>query len=120
MLIAITSIGKDLSSQLDKKFGRAKYIIVFDTKDSSYQTHDNKQNLNAQQGAGIQSAQNIIDLGAEVLITGNCGPKAFRVLNTANVKIYSSTNGTVNDSLASYFANKLTELNNANVEGHWS
>lgn len=120
MILAITSTGKDLTSGIDQRFGRAKYIILYNTDDSSFECHDNNLNLNAPQGAGIQTAQNIVDKGANVVITGNLGPKAFMVLNTANVKAFGSKDATVNDAIQSYKNNKLTELTNPNVQGHWS
>jgi len=75
---------------MDARFGRAKFIMIYDTSDLSFKVHDNNVNLNAAQGAGIQTAQNIVELGATVLITGNCGPKAFKVLEAGGVKIYTS------------------------------
>ena len=119
MLIAITATGQNLNSQVDARFGRAKFIIIYNSEDKSYQTHDNNLNLNAAQGAGIQTAQNVVNLGANILITGNCGPKAFRVLDAGNVKIYVSTSLSINDAIKSYEENKLNQLTNPNVEGHW-
>ena len=43
------------------------------------------------QGAGIQAAQTVIGRGAEALITGFCGPKAFRVLTAAKVQVLTGT-----------------------------
>lgn len=120
MIIGITSMGTDLSFGLDQRFGRAKYIIIYNTEDSTFECHDNKLNLNAAQGAGIQTAQNIVEKGAEVILTGSLGPKAFRVLSTANVKAYVSKDATVEQAVQSYKDNKLTELTDPNVEGHWS
>ncbi|MFW5871666.1 MAG: NifB/NifX family molybdenum-iron cluster-binding protein [bacterium] len=120
MILAITSMGKDLKSGIDQRFGRAKYIILYNTDDSSFECHDNNLNLNAPQGAGIQTAQNIVDEGANVVITGNLGPKAFIVLNTANVKTFWSKDVTVEDAIQSYMNNELQELTNPNVQGHWS
>ncbi|NCB09994.1 MAG: hypothetical protein EOM73_17795, partial [Bacteroidia bacterium] len=40
----------------------------------------NDQNLNSVNGAGIQSAQNVVNLKVNAVITGNCGPKAFMIL----------------------------------------
>ncbi len=120
MILAITSTGRDLKSGMDQRFGRTKFIIFYDTDDSSFECHDNNLNLNAPQGAGIQTAQNVVDKDANIVITGNLGPKAFKVLNMANIKAFSSKDSTVVDAIKSYIDNKLTELTNPNVEGHWS
>ena len=119
-MLAITSTGKDLKSGMDQRFGRTRFIIFYNTNNSSFECFDNNLNLNAPQGAGIQTAQNIVDKEAEVVITGNLGPKAFRVLNAANIKAFFSTDMSVADAIESYQNNQLKELTNPNVEGHWS
>ncbi len=120
MLIAITSTGKELKSQMDSRFGRTKYIVIYNTDDSTFEAQDNSLNLNATQGAGIQTAQNVVELNAEILITGNCGPKAFLVLDAAKVKVFASSNTTVEEAIQAYLDNKLKELTSPNVEGHWT
>ena len=120
MKIAITSDGKDLNSLMDLRFGRAKYFIIYDTDTKTHIAYDNQVNLNQSQGAGVQSAQKIVDLEADVLISGNCGPKAFVVLEAADIKIYTSSNISIKEAISSFQNNKLSEITSANVEGHWS
>jgi len=119
MKIAITSTGKNLDSAIDSRFGRAKTFIVFDTETDEFESVDNTQNLNAAQGAGIQAAQNLINTGAEVLITGHCGPKAFQTLDAGDVKVFYASKGSVKEVIAQYKNNELTEADNADVEAHW-
>ena len=120
MKIAITATGRELSSNLDPRFGRAKYFILVDAETNATSAHDNAQNLNAAQGAGIQAAETVARLGAGILITGNVGPKAFRVLSAAGIKIYLSDAGTVEDATRRFNAGELKEAATANVEGHWA
>lgn len=119
MKIAITAQDKELSSEVDLRFGRAKWIIVVDTETGEFQAQDNVVNLNAVQGAGIQTGQNIANLGAEAVITGNIGPNAFKTLNTAGVKIFLAQKQTVQQALDLFKVGKLKEVDGANVEGHW-
>ncbi len=119
MKIAITAQGKELSSEVDLRFGRARWIIIFDSQTDDFAAHDNVVNLNAVQGAGIQTGQNIANLDVEVAITGNVGPNAFKTLNTAGVKIFLAESQTVQQALDSFRAGKLKEVDGANVEGHW-
>jgi len=119
MRIAITAQGQDLSSQLDQRFGRAKWLIVVDTETGGFQAHDNIVNLNAAQGAGIQTGRNVADLGADAVITGNLGPNAFKTLNAANVKVFLAKKQTVQQAIDSHKAGELKEVDQANVEGHW-
>jgi predicted Fe-Mo cluster-binding NifX family protein len=119
MKIAITSSGKDLNSAVDPRFGRAEFFIIYDTTDESFSVVDNQQNLNARQGAGIQSGQTIVNTGATALLTGNCGPKAFNVLSAAGIKVYLGAKGTIQDTITAYQAGELTTTSTPNKEGHW-
>lgn len=119
MKIAITSKGRGLDAETDPRFGRAAYFIVYETDDGTFAVIDNGKNLNAQQGVGVQAGQAVIETGAAVLVTGNCGPKAFRVLKTAGVKVYTGAAGTIQESIEAYTKGVLTEADSANVEGHW-
>jgi predicted Fe-Mo cluster-binding NifX family protein len=119
MRIAVTAQDRELSSKIDTRFGRAKWLIVVDTETGDFQVHDNVLNLNAVQGAGIQTGQNIANLGVEAVVTGNVGPNAFKTLNAAKVKIFLSEEQTVQEAIDSFKAGKLKEVDQANVEGHW-
>ena len=120
MKVAITAQGQDLSSQLDPRFGRAKWLIVVDTESGDFQAHDNTVNLNATSGAGIQTAQNVANLGAEAVITGNIGPNAIRTLNAAGVKAFLSNASSAQEALNLFEEGKLQQVSRANVEGHWA
>ena len=120
MKIAITATGRELSSQVDPRFGRAQYFIIVDAETNAFTAHDNAQNLNAAQGAGIQAGETVARLGAGAVVTGNVGPKAFRILQAAGIKVYRCGEGTVADALGKYKTGALQESAAANVEGHWA
>ena len=119
MKIVVTSQGETLESKVDPRFGRAKNFILLDTETGKFEAIDNTQNLNAAQGAGIQAAQNVTNTDAEALITGNCGPKAFKVLSAASIKVYIGAEGTVAEAVEKFKKGELEEASGANVEGHW-
>jgi len=119
MKVAVTSQGKESSSEVDPRFGRAKWLIIVDTETGHAEAYDNTVNLNAAQGAGIQTAKNVADLRAEAVITGNVGPNAFKTLHAANVKVFLAEKQTVGEAIDSFKADKLEEVDQANVEGHW-
>ena len=119
MKVVITAQGNELSSEVDLRFGRAQYLIVMDTETGDFQAHSNTVNLNAAQGAGIQTGRNVAEFGVEALITGNVGPNAFKTLSAAGVKIFLSEKQTVAEAIDSFKAGKLKEVDQANVEGHW-
>ncbi len=119
MKIAISTSGSDLGSPLDSRFGRSPKFLVYDLDNEKFEIIDNQQNLNAVQGAGIQSAETVVRSGATVLVSGHCGPKAFRVLAAAGVKVYSSDAPTVAAALEKFKAGELKESAGADVQGHW-
>jgi predicted Fe-Mo cluster-binding NifX family protein len=119
MKIAFPTSGGDLSAPLDSRFGRAPRFLVYDLDSMSFEVIDNRQSLNAAQGAGIQSAETVVRSGAKALASGHCGPKAFRVLAAAGVKVYTSDAPTVASALEKFKAGELREAADADVEGHW-
>lgn len=120
MKIALTTSGIGTDAPLDRRFGRAPHFIVFDLKDDSFRVINNQQNLNSAQGAGIQSALTVVDSGAAAVITGHCGPKAFRVLREAGIAVYNSEAATVAEAMTLFRSGQLTAAQAADVEGHWA
>jgi predicted Fe-Mo cluster-binding NifX family protein len=120
MKIIITSEGTSLESPIDLRFGRAKHFALVDSDSGEFSTHDNTQNLNAAQGAGIQAAQTVARLGAETVLTGHVGPKAFTTLQAANIAVYSGVSGTVNEAIEQFKSGRLTPAAKADVQGHWA
>lgn len=53
-------------------------------------------------------------------MTGHCGPKAFRVLSAAGVKVYDTDQPTVAAALEAFKAGWLKPAESADVEGHWT
>jgi len=119
MKIAISAQGTDLASPVDPRFGRAKTFIIYDTETGEFEAVDNEQNLNAAQGAGIQAAQNVAAHDVECVLTGHCGPNAFKTLDGAGIKTIVGVEGTVQGAIDRLKAGKLKPTNGADVEGHW-
>lgn len=120
MKIAVTASGASLDAPLDPRFGRAAHFIVVDGRTGAFTVHDNTQNLNAAQGAGIQAAEAVSRLGAEVVITGHCGPKAFRALQAAGIQVVTGATGTVREVVERFQKGELKPATGADVEGHWA
>lgn len=120
MKVAITAQGPNLDSPVDPRFGRARYFLLFDTETGQFTVHDNVQNLNAPQGAGIQAAQAVVEIGAEALLTGHVGPKAFATLKAGKVAIHAGAAGVVRQALEEFRSGRIQPTTKADVEGHWS
>ncbi len=120
MKIAVTTAGDSMEAPFESRFGRAPKFLIYNTEEQSFQVIDNAQNMNAAQGAGIQAAQNVSAAGATALITGHCGPKAFRVLKEAGIEVHLSEAETVAEAIKQYEAGQLKKAASPDVEGHWS
>lgn len=109
MKIAVSSMGKELVSMMDVRFGRCNYFIVYDTEGGEVKVLENR-GQGSGGGAGIASAQQIIDEDVELVITGNMGPNAFNLLKNSDIKVYRCPSLTVERALQLFKEGKLNEL----------
>ena len=107
MKITVTSKGTNLDSQVDPRFGRAAYILIVDSETFDFEVLDNKENVNALKGAGIQAAKMVSDRKTEILLTGFCGPRAFQAMEAANIGVANNADGSVRDVVKAYLDGKL-------------
>jgi predicted Fe-Mo cluster-binding NifX family protein len=118
MKIAISATGPELSAQVDPRFGRCQYFIIVDPDTMEFETLENSGAV-AGGGAGIATAQNITGRGIEAVLTGNCGPNAYEVLEAAGIKVVTGVSGKVQDAVQDYKAGKLKASSQPNVSGHF-
>jgi predicted Fe-Mo cluster-binding NifX family protein len=116
--IAVSSTGTSLDSQVDPRFGRCQYFIIVDTDTMDFEAVENP-NVMAMGGAGIQSAQLVANKGAEVVLTGNCGPNAFQTFAAAGVKVIVGVVGTIKDVVERYKRGELQPSAQPNVASHF-
>ncbi len=119
MKIAVTAMGPNLDAEVDPRFGRAAYVVIVDTETMEFEAVDNSKNVQAFKGAGIQAATMVSNRGAAVLLTGYCGPNAFKTLNAGGVKVVNDVSGTVRGVVEDFKNGEVTYSEEANVEGHW-
>lgn len=91
----------------------------YDSDTQVWDTIENAENLQAAQGAGIQSSETLVRHGVTALLAPHCGPKAFRVLQAAGVAVYLGVTGTATEALIAYQEGKLQPAASADVDGHW-
>jgi len=119
MRIAVSAKGADLDSPVDERFGRARGFMLVDGETWASEHIPNTRNLEAAQGAGIQAARLVAGKGAEVVVTGHVGPKAFRTLTAAGIKVVAGASGTVREAVEAFVSGKLRGAESADVESHW-
>jgi predicted Fe-Mo cluster-binding NifX family protein len=119
MKIAVSSSGTDLTSPVDPRFGRADFFVIVDAESMDVKAIENVQHLNLPQGAGIQAAKTVAAEKVDALITGNCGPKAFRVLQAAGIQVVTGARGRIDEVIRRYQNGEFETADAANVQGHW-
>jgi len=88
----ITSMGSNLDSPVDPRFGRCQYFLIVD-KDGNLEEAVSNTGIQAMRGAGIQAAQIVAGKGVNIVITGNIGPNAFVALQASGVRMFPGAFG---------------------------
>jgi len=117
MKIAVTAKGKTLDDTVDPRFGRAPCFLIVDTETMDFTVVENP-NVAAGGGAGIQSAQLMAEHGVKTVLTGNCGPNAYRTLNAAGIDVIVGVNGVIRNAVAQFKAGALKSIDGPNVQSH--
>jgi len=112
MEIAISSKGTKLEDNMDLRFGRAEYFIIYDLEKEEFQSIENK-GYTASGGAGIASAQQLIDEDIDIVISGNFGPNAYNLLKSSEIKMYKGEETPINVVIKDYKMGKLEEIKTA-------
>jgi predicted Fe-Mo cluster-binding NifX family protein len=119
MKVVVTAQGAAWDAPVDPRFGRARTFVLVDTESRDLVEVPNTQALDAAQGAGVQAAALVCRSGAQAVITGHCGPKAFAALSAGGVNVYTGAEGTVANAVESLRTGALREAGSADVAGHW-
>jgi predicted Fe-Mo cluster-binding NifX family protein len=79
-------MGNNITSQFDRRFGRAGWFCLYDEEAKTVEFHMN-DNLNANSGAGTKAAEKMVELNAGKVISGDFGPKAKDLLDKFNIQM---------------------------------
>ncbi len=109
MRIAIPVEKQDLNSNVNKSFGRAPYILFYNTVTKESFFLDNRA-VATRGGAGDRVAQVIADHGIHALLVLRCGEYAGEALRKAEVLIYKANPGTAKDNLEAFLGERLPLL----------
>ena len=109
--VGISSVGKDMDSQVSDVFGRCAYFIIAEIEDKKAQKVEAIENTSSGQvgGAGVSTAKTVAEKEVNAVITGNMGPRALDVLKQFNIKMYKGS-GLVKDVLQEFIDGKLEEI----------
>ena len=108
MKLIISAQNLSLESQVERRFGRCAWFILFDTETNQWEAF---QNPGASQsgGAGVAAAQFVVDQKADVVISGDFGPNASRAFQAAKVemRVFNENTSTVQEAVDHFRNDKL-------------
>ncbi len=111
--IAVCAGDNSPTSKVDGRFGRCAYFMLWDEEKEIFEAINNQAEPN--QGAGTGAAHELLRRGAGTLICNRIGPRAFKVFQSAGVRIYSAQEGMdVDTALKQYRLGKLPTIETAN------
>lgn len=117
MRIVVTANGADLDASASPIFGRCPWYLFVDTDTMEVEATENPA-VGAAGGAGIQAAQFVVERGAEAVLTGNVGPNAFDVFQSARVPVYLIADSSAREAVNAYKADQLPEAGGATGPAH--
>jgi len=98
MKTAIAAKGRDLTSQVDERFGRAEFFLITDKDCQAIEEVIENVSKNDSTGAGTGAASLVAEKGVSFLVAGNLGPKAENVISSAGIN-FISFSGTVSEAI---------------------
>jgi len=112
MKIIFTTKGKTWDSEMDSRFGRTEFLVVYDEEKDELTAIDNSAASQDAHGAGPKTSAKIGELGADVLITGNGpGGNAEKALRSLNIQIFvGAGNMTVKQAFEAYKKQELRKF----------
>jgi predicted Fe-Mo cluster-binding NifX family protein len=111
MRIVIPANGVDLDALISPVFGRCANFIFVETETDDpdtypFEVHANPA-LESPSGAGVQSAQFVLQQGAQAILSANLGPNAFRIVQSAGIPVYELKGATVHEAVVAFNAGEL-------------
>lgn len=117
MKIAISANGNDLNANLEPRFGRCPFFAVYNDEEKKWSFIANPGALEGS-GAGIKAAQFLAEQQIDVLLTGELGPNASRLLNSIGIDVYSLNEVPLEEALKQYRQGEAKPIKEATVNAH--
>ena len=112
MKIAVSTTSGGLDDKVSDVFGRAVSFTIVEIENGEIKNVEVVRNDFAVRGggAGVAVSQFLIDRGVEVVLTGNVGPNALTVLNSAGVKVYRAGGLSVKEAIEKFLKGELEQI----------
>lgn len=97
-------------NQIDNHFGHCEYFTVFTIDDNTNEIISS-ENVPSPAGCGCKSniAQILSDLGVKLMLAGNMGEGAVRVLNNSGIDVIRGCSGDIKSVLLKWLDGSLVD-----------
>ncbi|MEM0449339.1 MAG: NifB/NifX family molybdenum-iron cluster-binding protein [Methanomassiliicoccales archaeon] len=86
MKLAICSKGPSLDDSVDDRFGRCRYLLLVENGKVERVVKDPSSEQSC--GAGVRTAQIVVENGATAVLGGKPGPNAMRILRESGIEVF--------------------------------
>jgi len=114
--MAVTSKGDGLDGEI-APMARSSYFIIFEGSPENSMVMENLVKKGGSESA-IKNAAELAKQKVDIVITGTIGPRAFKQLETAGVKVHAGCEGKVSDILEKCLKGKLPTCKKATYGGY--
>ncbi|HPF43351.1 MAG TPA: DUF134 domain-containing protein [Syntrophomonadaceae bacterium] len=112
-LLAVAAVGTSTDSRLEARFGRCQYFWLWNQETDAYSLIE-RPYIEGAHSSGTDSAQKLMEAGVGSLIVNHIGPKAFLILQRANITVYSGPERiTVSEAIKMFRNGQLHQLESA-------
>ena len=91
--IAVSARGTTPDAEVDPRFGRAEWFVLFDPKTQRFSQISNHDAQALAQGAGLAAVERLSKAHVVKVVTGSIGPKAARALSAAGIASIEGADG---------------------------
>ena len=118
MKVCVTSQGDTVDADVDPRFGRCQYFMIYDSDSGQWEAVANAHKDGG--GAGIQVSQVMADKKVNVVLTGNVGPNGFQALKAGEIEVVTGVTGTIKQAYAAYMMGDVDKAaEGPTVESHY-
>lgn len=108
MKIMLTTKGPTLDAEIDDRFARAAYFLIYDDKTQDLDVIENNSELS--HGAGPQAVQIAIDNGVNVILSSMPGENAMKAIKASGIELFEAVGLIARQALENLKSNQLKKL----------
>lgn len=104
-------------SNVSNRFARCEYYVLYNHETLEF-TFDKNTAKESMSGAGGKAAKQVSEMGAEVVLVPEVGPKAFDALEAFEVEVYRyNKEYSVRDAIYDFYDKKLQKVTTSTTKG---